>query len=67
MAADRAHVLKPEPVAATGGNELKHVGGFGFLLQRLLDRIDLTANAPDSVDQLFFVSLEVSHFAIDHT
>ena len=52
--------------AATRRHQLEHIRRFGLLLQGLLNRVDLPANASDSVDQLVLVSSQVSHWFIDN-
>ena len=45
----------------SGGNQLKQIPAFVFLLNRLLNRIDLSANSPDSIQKLYLVLVHVSH------
>jgi hypothetical protein len=47
--------------AAGAGDELQHVGAADLLVERPFDGFDLSANAPDAIEQLGFFTNRVTH------
>jgi len=53
--------------AAARGDIVEHIGAFRFLFQRAIDRLDLTADAADAIQEFFLLFDCVGHKLYKYT